>query len=638
MPESTVTATFDLTAQSDSLISAARGGQAELGKLRDKYEENIRAVRDLSAAQQKLKQGGLAGGDSYKALGERLKSLRTESARLGSAYVELGGDFAAASPAKVAAEAAAKAEKIAEQARVSEQRAQDQAARKAERLAEQQANQAARAEEKRLAEVARTEEKASTERLAAAAVAAEQQKVLRAASAEDAAGDAIAKSAGRGSAALARIRHEYAANEEAIARLSSQQSKLAVGSSAYTQLGDRVAQLKTRNGALGNSLVKLGGNLEHASPKPLFAGFKSFNKILAQTGGPLAGVGAKANALTEAFGGSELGAALGLGISGLAALTVGAGLAAAAIAGFGIAMSAAAEKQSIQLRSLGALGKGFAYSKEQAEGFGAIIDNVAATSALSSDEVSKYAQSLLADGLRPQDLAPSLRAISQIASTQGDSYAAQFAKKVAASSKAKQSITKLTQDVNKKLGALANEAFGSVGSQFGKIKDNFTKGFESIDLSKFSGSLAQVAQLVDDLFKDGVGQAFVDGAAYGVSLLVLGFLKVESVILRVRLGLKAIGDFFSGDGGKKLEDFGRLFGVEAQRSRAPLRTVDVGTQLGVSLTPTLPKATTKEKVRDVNVEVHVHGDATKEDAAGIAHSTGASIAAILHGKNLAAGH
>lgn len=643
-----VTATFDFAVAADALISAAGQSQEALGRLRDKYEQNVASAKELQAAQRNLAAGGLKTSDSYAALGVKLRDLRQATARMGAAYLELGGDLTAASPGKVAAAGIAKAERALEAARAKEERAAEGAAAKSLAIAEKHAADQAALAGKRSA-----------------------------ARGQDTAADALVASSGRSSGALRRMRSEYDGNEQTISKLTAAQSRLAEGSKGYDQLGASVSKLRERNGALGQAYVRLGGDFSKASPKSFRLDSEALIKVAGQVPGPVGMIAQKANALSAAMGGGGLAQTLGLAGAGLTAIAAVAASAAAGMVAFGVAMTAASQSQQLQLRAFGALGKGAAYSTDQASGFVATIKEVASTSALSATEVGGYAQKLIEAGVKPRDLAASLRATTQIAATQGDSYANQFAAKVAGSSKAGGSIVKMVTDINAKLGPLADEAYGSIGTQFLKLKDVFVSGFDDLDLSGLTGAIAQVTRSVQDMFggakKSGKGltQSLIDGLAYGVDTINLWALDIEAMWLRLQIkflkGLKALNDAWGkskiaqvftdvargGTAGAPERPASGDFTIDETREALRKRGVGALTlteQLGRGTTPvvSLPvprgagygvdlRSTTSPEFRNVPVTVNVMGNATKDDAQAIGQATGRSVAHELRSVELAWG-
>lgn len=646
MAEGAVTATFDFAVAADALITAAGQSQEALGKLRDRYEQNAQAIKNLQSAQRGLAAGGLKTSDSYAALSDKLKALRVETARMGAAYLELGGDLTAAAPGKAAAAEAAKAERALEALRVKEERAAEAAAAKASALAEKQAAEAEALAVKR-----------------------------RAAAGQDTAADALVATSGRSSGALRRMRAEYDGNEQTLSRLTAAQSKFAEGSKGYDQLGSRIAGLRQRNTSLGQSYVRLGGDFSKASPKPFKLDLEALTKVAGQVPGPLGMIAQKANGLAGAMGGGGLAQVLGLAGAGLASIAVVAASAAAALVTFGVAMTSSATKQELQLRSFGALGKGLAYTEDQAHGFIDAIESVAESSALGADEVGAYAQKLIEAGVKPKDLESALRATTQIAATQGDSYANAFATKVASSSKAGSSIVKMVTDVNAKLGPLADEAYGSIGTQLVKLKDAFVSGFDDLDLSGLAGAIAQVTKSVSDMFggakKQGksLTQSLIDGLAYGIDKVNVWSLKFEGIWLRLQIkflkGLKRLDDAWSGSAVGSLisktrnvfEDAARggkagpadprsaTYSIDEVRERMAARTAAAAGRPIVSL-PVGGAAggygvdlsgARRPALRDVPVTVNINGPATADDAKMIGELTGRSVARELRSVELAWG-
>lgn len=649
MAEGAVTATFDFAVAADALISAAGQSQEALGKLRDKYEANVVAARNLANAQRSLAAGGLKTSDSYTALGEKLKGLRVETARMGAAYLELGGDLTAASPGKAAAAGIAQAERALEAARAKEERSAEAAAAKATAIAEKQAQ-----EHEALASKKAT------------------------ASGQDTAADAFIASSGRSSGALRRMRSEYDGNEQTLAKLTAAQAKFAEGSKGYDQLGASITGLKTRNTTLGQSYVRLGGDFAKASPKPFKLDAESLTKVAGQVPGPLGMIAQKANALSAAMGGGGLAQGLGLAAAGLTSIAVVAASAAAALVGFGVAMTAAATKQELQFRAFGALGKGLAYTEEQAHGFIDAIESVSESSALSASEVGGYARKLLEAGVKPKDLKASLRATVQIAATQGDSYANQFAAKVAGSSKAGGSIVKMVADVNRKLGPLADEAYGEIGAQMLKLKDVFVAGFDDLDLSGLTGAIAQVTQSVSDMFggakKEGksLTQSLIDGLATGIDTLDLYAIRLDTMWIETQLsftrGLNSMSDMvrsspflsrlsaiidlverFSKASSNALSSGHSVDEMRAAYKRLHPEAPDSGDVPPSGAPPIVslpvPSAASagaksgalRPQIRDVPVTVNIAGNATKEDALAIGSATGRSVADALRTVELQGG-
>lgn len=275
-------------------------------------------------------------------------------------------------------------------------------------------------------------------------------------------------------------------------------------------------------------------------------GLRNYAQALGQIPGPLGMIAQKTLGVSSAFQGMNV---LVTGsLVGVAALTTAVIAGTAALTGYAIAASQANKQESIRLRAFGALRKNHqAYTKDVADGMQATIQSISETSALSAEQVSKYASMLVENGVRPEDLNAALRATTEIAATQGDKYANEFANKVAANSKAKLSITNMTTDVHNRLGGLAAEAFNSVSVQWQKFKDKFSDAISSANLDKLNGAIAQLGVTFTQLTgKDATLQNFVqsmvDGVAYGVDSIHLAVLNVTRFMLELKMQINEVVD------------------------------------------------------------------------------------------------
>ena len=408
-----------------------------------------------------------------------------------------------------------------------------------------------------------------------------------------AASQGLIEAAAAGKEGLNELRGAIDDNVKAIGRLQSAQQQLkragGADSAGFEALTSQLQARKQDNARLIEAFVGLGGDIgapvQRISDKPAQAltdiakkaqsagnivdlhvgkriphAFQAANTnagalrlgavqmldAVSKVGGPFGGLVARAKELgvNLGTGGSEgaSGLSLGLGLAfvGFTALTGAVIAATAAFAKYSIGIAEVEEKSRIQLRSLGAVDKGLAFTADQGRDLENVMHDVRKQTAASSDDLKELSTELFTNGLKPKDYGAALRATAQIASTQGLTYAKEFAKKVAIQSKAGLKITPQIADVDKRLGNLAAEAFGTFTAQATRLKDSIKDIFGQVDLTKITGSIAQITKTLVGHGSQAKSftQVFIDGVAYMIDTVHLFVLNVENAWLRVSIASK----------------------------------------------------------------------------------------------------
>lgn len=109
-------ATFAIVLE-DETSSAAKSAATSLADLKEKIQEDTKALSEMRRAMRQMRQAGLSSSSAFKALGASVDSMKARIGQAQSAYANMGGEFGATGlSTKKAAEMAAKAARDAAKA------------------------------------------------------------------------------------------------------------------------------------------------------------------------------------------------------------------------------------------------------------------------------------------------------------------------------------------------------------------------------------------------------------------------------------------------------------------------------------------------------------------------------------------
>jgi hypothetical protein len=394
--------------------------------------------------------------------------------------------------------------------------------------------------------------------------------------------DDLVAAAARSTDAMQDLRAAIDEDVKSIGELNRAQRTLrqggARGSDLDRQLSAQIAAIRQRSARRVTAFAGLGGNLaapvqprqaltQAAAPAQPAGSLQLGFRNLAQTAGQVPGlfgqIAQKALGVASALGGKGMALAVGASTVAVVAGTAAVAAATVALTKYSVAVSLAAQEEGLRLRALTAVNGSMVASAALGKQMQDTIDSIAQTSAVSREKLGGFAQSLLEQGLRPGDLAPALRAVSEVAATQGDKYASEFAKKVATASKNKLNIGKLTGKVHQELGGLAAEAFNNLSVQWDKLVENITYAINHTNLDKLTAVIANIGVTISGAKGSGnvvqsVVQTIVDAVAGGVSKVHLYSLKLVNFILEMEVTLtRAFHDIL-----RTIEGPARALGVD----------------------------------------------------------------------------
>jgi hypothetical protein len=313
--------------------------------------------------------------------------------------------------------------------------------------------------------------------------------------------DNISGAAESASQALEGLRDSITKDTKALAQLQRAQKNLQQGSSVnieqFRKLQAQISATKERIASAQSSAIDLGGTLEKGK-RPT----SGFAEALAQMQQQAQGVGGPLGSLVGRFGNLKgiLGAnkmalgILGIGIA-LAAFTVATIAAAKALLTYGIASQDARRSELLRLEGLTTLKSAHGFAAGSALEMQSALDQVSGSTALSREEVSKYASGLYRAGLRGEALTQALEATAITASVQGDEMAQAFLRTAAGANAAGGSIKRLADSVRNKLGGISARQMLSLGVISSKLKENFSLLFSGLNIEGFLSALKKVADL-----------------------------------------------------------------------------------------------------------------------------------------------
>lgn len=316
--------------------------------------------------------------------------------------------------------------------------------------------------------------------------------------------------------------------EQLKAKIDAQKQSIAAVQERYIGLGGTFE--KTRK-PTGDLKFDLGDLMQQATRLP----------------GPLGAIASKLLNLNSAAGPARV------KLLAAAYLAMGAAVAfvTTKLLAYGIAQSGARRSELQRLEGLSKIrdwwGRGHGDPKEMQTS----IDRVTDAYAMSRSEVAKYQEELYRAGLRAGALDQALEGIVLTASTQGSQEAQVFKSLALGAAYAGRSIKDMTEDAKARLGDLAARQMLNVDVQARKIRENFARITDGLNLDPLLKGLNMVTSLfsqseasgralksiftaafqpmIDSLEKLGpIGKRFFQGMIIAGLLLTIGILKIRN--------------------------------------------------------------------------------------------------------------
>lgn len=281
--------------------------------------------------------------------------------------------------------------------------------------------------------------------------------------------------AGVSSAAINDLKERIGAQKSAVA--AQQQAYLKAGGT-FKELGDRDKARATQQAAA----AKAKENYEKHALKLSADKAKALKAEKAETA---AMIGVLATA-----------AAAYVAVAAAAVATT------AALFAYGVQVADARRSELLSLEGLTkiryglyGLGAGYGLVADKAGFLQDQIDMVSAGSATGRDQVAGYAEQLYKTGLRAGNLQLALKAVATVASAQGDGQAQRFIAMAAGARLAGVSVKRLADDVQARLGGIAEAQMLSLTSQTLKTKEAFARLFSGLKIDPLLRGLKSVTEL-----------------------------------------------------------------------------------------------------------------------------------------------
>ena len=328
--------------------------------------------------------------------------------------------------------------------------------------------------------------------------------------------------------ALEELRATLVKDKKALADMNramrDMQSGSRVNLRAAQELREKIALKKQAIADASGKVVELGGSLNLSARKTQLASKDT-------------------EVFTSAIG------KLGLGTVSLSAafvaLTAAVGLAVAALAKFALASANARRDELIQLEGLSKIRDWYGRAATGAKELQGYMDDVSGSTALGRGQISQYTEQLYRMGLRGENLKQALKGVSQVASVQGQQEASLFMGMAANAAFAGQSVKRLADDVESRIGSTARAKMLSLDVQMLKFRENIDAMFHGLKLDKLLNALNSIVQMfsqaeatgrawktvMEALFQPlfdglGTGAPLVKRFIQGITIAVLSLLIV----------------------------------------------------------------------------------------------------------------
>lgn len=381
----------------------------------------------------------------------------------------------------------------------------------------------------------------------------------------------IADVAALGADGLQKLQDELLGSMRELRNMQAAQRNLK-GSSAFSAgemqaFSKRIKEQRDSIAQLQASYVRAGGSFKTAAKPPkieppdneALRGYQELLKKVSQLNPRVAGLTARlpplsANMMLVAIGAAAAAVAVLAVAAALVKITAETVKATAALVRYGIAQANARKAEQLRLEGMTKIryyNSGFGFGALPADDVGFLqkqIDKVSSSVAISRDKVADYERQLYRMGLRSGNLADALEAVSIVAATQGDEQANIFASWAAGAAITGQSVKKLSDDVKARLGGIAKQQMLDLDVQQMKLRENFDRLFDGINVNPFAIAFKAVAdlmsqatysgqalkQLIEDLFKPLGANAEATGMIIRRFFqgLIIGALRVRIVLLQ----------------------------------------------------------------------------------------------------------
>lgn len=241
-----------------------------------------------------------------------------------------------------------------------------------------------------------------------------------------------------------------------------------------------IAQAQSSYIALGGSFTKTGG-----SSKALETKFQQMLKQIQGAPGPLGQLAQQFGKVQNALGGGKLGlAVLGLGAA-LTYLVIKTGETIHKLYEYGVAQADARRSEMLRFEGLTKMRFLFGAAAGKASDLQNAVDQVSASTAISREKVSQYAEQLYKMQLRGQNLQDALEGVAIKSSVQGDAAAQSFAGWAAGANMTGQSVRKLSDDVKARLGGIAQRQMLSATVQAEKMHEATASLFSGLKIEEY---------------------------------------------------------------------------------------------------------------------------------------------------------
>lgn len=356
-----------------------------------------------------------------------------------------------------------------------------------------------------------------------------------------------------------KIKEDVQAISEMRRAMRNLKGNTSVSAKAFTELRSKIDAQRASLASSQAKFVEMGGQFGKTGSKVQTAtgSVSKMSDAMTMAGGQTAAL---------AGGVGRLSALLANPVTLMVALT-GATLAFAAavvvatskLTKFGFAMASLRRDEQLQIEGLQTLRRQYGRTTASVGAMQAAIDRASDSTNIGRQTLLGYARQMERAGLRGDALADAVEAMGIAAQVQGDRGVGRFRALAFQARLTGGSVVALAESYRQRLGPIARAQMLSLSNQTTRLRQNLSSLFSGLQIDGFLEAIAKsfdlfsktsvTGKVLKGLF-DRLLQPLIDGGAKAVSIfkpfiqgMILGFLKIENLVLRAALAIKqAFGD------------------------------------------------------------------------------------------------
>lgn len=340
--------------------------------------------------------------------------------------------------------------------------------------------------------------------------------------------------------ALAELEQQIKSDTQAIGSMQKALRDLKGGGAANSDQAKKLAadikRLQSRVSESRAEWIRLGGAFRDGKKGSgnLKSQLDELSKTVKGLPGPFAGIAAGLTKVIDTIAGNPIKTAL-VGIAGAMVLVTAKTVSAiASLTKYAIAQAEARQAELLRLEGLTKIRNYYGVAAGSARDLQDAIDQTAASSALSRDQIAGLAEQLYRAHFRGEALKEALDAAAIKMSTQGTEQANMWIGYAEAINRTGGNVTKFAQNVKNQLGGLAARQLLGADAQARKLQESYAALTTDIDIGPLQKARAEFNAL------------FSQSTASGRALKQLLSLIIQPVINQITKAIPIAKRFFQG--------------------------------------------------------------------------------------------